>query len=39
MRGSNQKALAGKILVFWVSGRLWELVAHGGLTVFIIWLQ
>ena len=39
MRGSNQKALAGKILVFWVSGRLWEVVAHGSLSVLIIRLQ
>lgn len=21
---------SGKILVFWICGRLWELVAHGG---------
>lgn len=23
---------SGKILVFWICGRLWELVAHGGST-------
>ena len=22
---------SGKILVFWIGGRLWEMVAHGGL--------
>ena len=41
-RGFNSKALAGKILVFWIGGRLWEtiayerteVVAHGGSTVF-----
>ena len=33
-RGSNFKALAGKLLVFWIGGRLWEAVAHGGSTVF-----
>ena len=27
-RGSNCKALAGKLLVFWIGGRLWEAVAH-----------
>ena len=27
------KALTGKILVFWIGGRLWEVVAHGGSTV------
>ena len=32
-RGSNCKALTGKILVFWISGRLWEVVGHGSLTV------
>ena len=32
-RGSNCKALTGKILVFWIGGRLREVVAHGGLTV------
>ena len=32
-RGSNYKALTGKILVFWMSGRLWEVVAHGVSTV------
>ena len=33
-RGSNCKALTGKVLVFWIGGRLWEVVAHGGSTVF-----
>ena len=27
-RGSNYKALTGEILVFWIGGRLWELVAY-----------
>ena len=27
-RGSNCKALAGKILVFWIDGRLCEVVAY-----------
>ena len=29
-RGSSCKALTGKILVFWIGGRLRELVVHGG---------
>ena len=29
-RGSNCKALTGKNLVFWISGRLWEMVASRG---------
>ena len=33
-RGSNCKALTGKVLVFWIGGRLWEVVARGGSTVF-----
>ena len=32
-RGYNCKALTGKILVFWIGGRLREVVAHGGSTV------
>ena len=32
-RGSNCKALTGKIVVFWIGGRLWEVVTHGGSTV------
>ena len=32
-RGSNGEALTGKVLVFWIGGRLWEVVAHGGSTV------
>ena len=28
MRDSNCKALTGKILVFWIGGRLWEVVAY-----------
>ena len=32
-RGSNSKALTGKIVVFWTGGCLWEVVAHGGSTV------
>ena len=34
-RGTNRKALSGKILVFWIGGRLWEVVARGGWTVFV----
>ena len=39
-RGSNCKVLTGKILVLWIGGRLWEVVAyeevaaHGGSTIF-----
>ena len=32
-RGSNCKALTGKILVFLIGSRLREVVAHGGSTV------
>ena len=32
-RGSNWKALTGKILVIWIHGLLTEVVTHGGLTV------
>ena len=32
-RGSNSRALTGKNLVFWLGGRLREVVAHGGSTV------
>ena len=28
MRGSNYKALTAKICVFWIAGRLWEVVAY-----------
>ena len=27
-RGFNSKALAGKILVFWIGGRLWETIVY-----------
>ena len=27
-RGSNCKVLTGKVLVFWIGGRLWEVVAN-----------
>ena len=27
-RGSNCKALTGKILVFWIGGRLWDVAAY-----------
>ena len=27
-RGFNCKALAGKILVLWIGGRLWETIAY-----------
>ena len=29
----NCKALTGKMLVFWIGGRLREVIAHGGSTV------
>ena len=35
IRGSNYMALTGKISVFLVSGRLWEVVAHQVSTVVI----
>ena len=28
-RGCNYRALTGKILVFWMGGRLWEVVVLG----------
>ena len=31
-RGSNCKVLSGKVLVFWIGGRLWEVVTNGGST-------
>ena len=31
MRASNYRDLTGNILVFWISGRLWEVIAHGDL--------
>ena len=34
-RGSNCKALTGKMLVFWIGGSLREVVAHGGSTVMV----
>lgn len=37
LRGSNNNAWTGEILVFWISDRnLWEVVAHGGSTVCIL---
>ena len=33
MRGSNWKALNGNVLMVWIGGRLWEVVANGGSTV------
>ena len=27
-RGSNYRAVTGKILMFWISGHLWEVVAY-----------
>ena len=32
-RVSNYIALTGKVSLFWIGGRLWEVVAHGGSTV------
>ena len=32
-RGTNVKVFAGKVLVFWLDGRLRKVVAHGGSTV------
>ena len=34
--GSNYRALTGKNLVFWIDGRLWEVVTHGSLTVLLL---
>ena len=34
-RRSNYRLSAGKNLVFWIGGRLQEVVAHGGSTVFL----
>ena len=34
-RGSNYRNMTGKNLVFWMSGRLWEVVARGGWIVSI----
>jgi len=31
---SYDRALTGKILVFWIGGCLWEVVTLGGSTVF-----
>ena len=31
-RGSNCCTLSGKILVFWIGGHLWEVIAYGVLT-------
>ena len=28
MIGSNWKALTGKVLVFWIGGRLWEVATY-----------
>ena len=36
IRGSKCKALTGKIAVYWFGGHLWEVVAHGGSTVYRI---
>ena len=33
LRTFPSAVIAGKILVFWMSVRLWEVVAHGGSTV------
>ena len=35
MRGSNYRLLTGENLVFWIGGRLREVVGHGGWTVYI----
>ena len=34
-RGSSYTVLIGKILVFWIGGWLWEVVADGGSTVIL----
>ena len=33
-RGSYCRTLSGKILVFWIGGHLWEVIAYGVSTVF-----
>ena len=35
-RGSSYRVLIGKILVFWIGGWLWEVVAHGISTVILL---
>ena len=35
-RGSYYRALTGKNLVFWIGGRLGEVVAHRGSTVGLV---
>ena len=32
-RDSHCKSLTGEVLVFWILGRFWKVVAHGGSTV------
>ena len=29
----NCRALTGKVMVFWMGGHSWEVVAHGGSSV------
>ena len=36
VRGSSYRVLIGKILVFWIGGWLWEVVAHGISTVILL---
>ena len=36
-RGLDDSELTGGNLVLWKSGRLGDMVAHQGLTVFILW--
>ena len=33
IRGTSYRVLIGKILVVWIGGWLWEVVAHVGSTV------
>ena len=34
VRGSSYRVLIGKILVFWIGGWLWKVVAHVGSILF-----
>ena len=37
VRGSSYGVLIGKILVFWIGGWLWKVVAHVGSTVILFY--
>ena len=37
VQGSSYRVLIGKILVFWIGGWQWEVVAHVGSTVILFY--